>query len=144
MPEPMGVNLAAFRRPVLASLIVAVIALAAPAVAHHAYAMFDPSKEVKLTGVIRAFGWTNPHSWIEIEVVGPAGPQVWGVECNSPSSLARVGWTSSSLKPGDKVTLSIHPLRDGGHGGSFVSVTLANGRTLREPASLAGGELSHP
>lgn len=109
------------------------IASAGPALAHHSYAMFDASKEVKLNGTIKNFYWTNPHSAIEIDVPNATGgSDTWGVECNSPNNLARMGWKSSSLKPGDKVTISIHPLRSGERGGSFMYVTFPDGHTLGE------------
>ena len=112
---------------------VALMASAGSALAHHSYAMFDPSKEVKLSGTIKSFYWTNPHSAIEIDVQNPqGGVDTWGVECNSPNNLARMGWKSTSLKPGDKVTISIHPLRSGEHGGSFMYVTFPDGHTLGE------------
>ena len=106
---------------------------AGPALAHHSYAMFDASKELKLTGTIKSFYWTNPHSAIEIDVPNASGgSDTWGVECNSPNNLARMGWKSTSLKPGDKVTISIHPLRSGEKGGSFMYVTFPDGHTLGE------------
>ena len=125
---------------------VGVLAAAAPALAHHSYAMFDRDKEVKLTGTIKSFGWTNPHSWIEIDVPGPSGAsETWGVEGNSPNNLARMGWRSTSLKPGDKVTVSIHPLRSGEHGGSFMYVVFPDGHTLGEvPGATNGGEAKKP
>ncbi len=116
------------------------VGLAGPALAHHSYAMFDRDKELKLTGVVKTFAWTNPHSWIEIEVPNASGgSDTWGVECNSPNNLARMGWKSNSLKPGDKVTISIHPLRSGEHGGSFMKVTYPDGHVLGETGRTATG-----
>ncbi len=116
------------------------MASAGPALAHHSYAMFDPSKELKLDGTIKDFAWTNPHSWIEIDVPnGAGGSDTWGVECNSPNNLARMGWKSTSLKPGDKVTISIHPLRSGEKGGSFMKVVLPDGRVLGETGRTPTG-----
>lgn len=125
---------------------VGLLAVAAPALAHHSYAMFDRDKELKLTGTIKSFGWTNPHSWIEIDVPNASGvAETWGVEGNSPNNLARMGWKSTSLKPGDKVTVSIHPLRSGEHGGSFMYVTYPDGHTLGEvPGATNGGQAKKP
>ena len=108
---------------------------AIPAAAHHSYAMFDASKQVSLVGTIREFRWTNPHSWIEIDVPNEqGGTDTWSVECGSPNDMARHGWRSSTLKPGDKATILINPLRNGDKGGRFISVTLADGTVLAEPA----------
>jgi hypothetical protein len=115
-------------------LLAAVVLTAVPAAAHHSAAMFDHTKTVKLVGTIVQFGWTNPHSWISIEVPNATGgTDRWSVECNSPNNLARMGWKSTSLKPGDKVTILIHPLRNGDKGGSFMSATLADGTVLNDP-----------
>lgn len=105
-----------------------------PAPAHHSFAMFDRDQEVTLVGTVREFQWTNPHSWIEMDVPDEGGVlQHWSVEMNSPNNLGRQGWRSSTLKPGDKVTVIINPLRDGKKGGLFVAVTLPSGKVLGDP-----------
>src|SRR5690349_10183962 len=72
--------------------------------AHHSFAPFDMSKEKTITGTVTKFEWTNPHSWIWLEVSNDkGGVETWGVEGMSPNYLARRGWTKSTLKPGDKV-----------------------------------------
>jgi len=111
---------------------------AGTAAAHHSAAMFDRDKQVSLAGTIVQFEWTNPHSWIQIDVPSENGSvDRWSVECNSPNNLVRMGWKSTSLKPGDKVTILIHPLRNGDRGGSFLSVTLPDGSVLTDPAYRA-------
>ncbi len=118
----------------VALLLAGTLLIPAPASAHHSAAMFDHDKKVSLTGTIVQFGWTNPHSWISIDVPNEnGGTDRWSVECNSPNNLARQGWKSTSLKPGDKVTVVIHPLRNGDKGGSFLSVTFADGTVLADP-----------
>lgn len=120
-------------------LLAAFVLTAVPAAAHHSAAMFDHTKTVKLVGTIVQFGWTNPHSWISIDVPNASGvTERWSVECNSPNNLARMGWKSTSFKPGDKVTILIHPLRNGDKGGSFMSATLENGAVLNDPTYKAG------
>ena len=112
--------------------------IARPVAAHHSAAMFDRDKQVSLTGMIVQFEWTNPHSWIQIDVPNEnGGTDRWSVECNSPNNLVRQGWKSTSLKPGDKVTILIHPLRNGDKGGSFLAVTLPSGEVLTDPAYRA-------
>ena len=112
----------------------AALALAAgPALAHHSGAMFDRSKEAVLNGVIKEFGWNNPHSWIRIMVPDAAGVEKeWTVEMGPPSFLARSGWTRSTIKPGDKVELKVYPLKSGAAGGTFKQLTLADGKVLGE------------
>ena len=103
------------------------------AFAHHSGAMFERDKQVELVGTVVTFSWTNPHSWIEIEVPNASGgSDKWGVECNSPNNLARQGWRSTTLKPGDQVTVTVHPLRSGEKGGRFISVKLADGTVMTD------------
>jgi hypothetical protein len=106
--------------------------LAAPAAwAHHSTAMFDQDKEVVLTGVVREMQWTNPHSWIQVLVPAAGGGQTeWSIECGSPNTMSRVGWTKTTLKPGDKVKIVTNPMKDGSPAGLLVSVTLPDGRVL--------------
>ena len=99
--------------------------------AHHSFAMFDRSKELVLAGTVKEFQWTNPHSWILLEVSNNKNPPgTYAVELNSPNNLTRQGWSSKSLKAGDKVVLTSNPVRDGTKGGLFVAASLADGRTL--------------
>ena len=114
-----------------AGLLVMLAVTAVPSVAHHSFAMFDQQKVITLQGTVKEFQWMNPHSWIQLMVPGEGGKATeWSVEMSGPGGLARKGWKPRTLKQGDKVTVVIHPLRDGGPGGSFVSVVLPSGQTL--------------
>ena len=109
----------------LAGVAVVSLAAAAPASAHHSFAMFDNQKNVTLEGTIKEFQWTNPHSWVQIVVKDASGKDVeWSIEGGSPNGLARSGWKRTSIKPGDKAVVVIHPLKDGTAGGSLVTVTI--------------------
>jgi len=103
---------------------------AGAAAAHHSYAMFDMKQETTLSGTVKKFDWTNPHIWVSIEVQKTAGAEDWSFEGMSPNYLARRGWSKDTLKPGDKVAITFHPLKDNLKGGSFVSALLANGRKM--------------
>jgi len=114
------------------------VSAAAAAVAHHSPAVFDRTKEVKLVGVVKEFRWSNPHSFIELEVKNDKGEvALWAVEMNPPSYLVKAGWKSTTIKVGDKVTVLINPLRTAETSGKFVSITLPDGKVLTEtpPAS---------
>lgn len=116
----------------------AAISIAAPASAHHSFAPFNLTTEKTLTGIIKSFDWTNPHTWIWIDVADDKGAmQTWGVEGMSPNYLSRRGWTRTTFKPGDKATIVVRPMRDGSPAGMFVRATLANGRELTFAAQPA-------
>ena len=112
-------------------LACAMLAVAATAWAHHSGAGVDRTRTVTISGVVKEFRWTNPHSWIDLEVTDAKGtPTVWSIEMNPPPYLVRSGWKASTLKAGDKVSVTLNPIRTGEPGGIFVSVTLADGRVL--------------
>jgi hypothetical protein len=104
---------------------------ARPALAHHSFSMFDMEKRVSIVGTVTAFEWTNPHSYIEIDVADDKGAvKHWSIELGSPSILQQSGWKFSSLKKGDKTTLVISPLKSGQSGGFLNTATLPDGRVL--------------
>jgi hypothetical protein len=101
-----------------------------PALAHHAFAMFDANREVTLEGTVKEFQWTNPHTWVQLLVKDSSGKEVeWSIEGASPNNLARFGWTRNSLKTGDHVQAVVHPMKDGSIGGSLVKITV-NGQVV--------------
>lgn len=104
--------------------------IAASASAHHSGAMFDPARSQTLHGTVREFQWTNPHCFIELEVVADGKTMTWSIEMLSPGALYRKGWRPGSLRPGDRISIAINPLRDGGAGGGFVSAQDAAGVDL--------------
>jgi hypothetical protein len=112
---------------------VAAALAATPALAHHSSAMFDGQKSVTLVGTVKEFQWTNPHSWVQLNVTDPNGKVVeWSLETSGISSLYKRGWRSGSLKPGDKVTIVVSPLKNGNPGGNIRSVVTADGKKLGE------------
>ena len=108
--------------------------IARPAFAHHSHAMFDLEKQVTLTGTVKEFEWNNPHCWIQVlvpDLKDPNAPPVeWGIEMGAPIQLIRHGWKPSSLKPGDKITVVVNPLRDGRPGGQIVSAIGPDGKPI--------------
>ena len=123
----MKLNLIAF------ALAAGVAAAPGFALAHHSFAMFEPVNELTLTGTVKEFQWENPHTWIQLYVPDEQGKRIeWSVEGTSPNGLARKGWKRNSLKPGDKIVVKIHPLRDGRPGGSLMTVVGADGRVIGE------------
>lgn len=99
--------------------------------AHHSFGMFDLGREVTVEGVVKELQFTNPHVWIQILVPDGKGNEMeWSIEAGAPGMMIRGGWKSSTLKAGDRVTLTMHPLKDGNPSGSLVRVTVPDGRVL--------------
>jgi len=111
-----------------------VLSLSAPAFAHHSFAMFERNKSITVTGVVKDYEWGNPHVWIRLMVMDGSGtPREWGFEMQSIAQDTRAGWRPDSVKPGDKVSIEFHPLKDGTRGGQLTSAVLANGKRLGPP-----------
>lgn len=105
---------------------------ATPAAAHHSFALFDMTKSVMLEGTVKRFEWTNPHSWIFLNVVDPQNvSDEWSIELPAAGALAREGWNATYLKAGDRIVVRINPLKDGKKGGSLESFTPGTPRSGR-------------
>jgi hypothetical protein len=118
---------------------IAVAVCTAPAFAHHSFAMFDASKQTTVAGTVKVFEWTNPHAWIRMMVTNSDGQlDQWSIEMGGPSGLARQGWVPKTLKPGMSISVIMHPLVDGSHGGQFLAVTLPDGTQLGNPEGYPG------
>ena len=103
--------------------------------AHHSSAGIDRTKSVELVGTIKQFSWTNPHSWMEVEVPDQkGGTVVWKVEMTSPAYLVRAGWKSTTVKTGDEVKVTVRPLRSVNE----KSITPSSGQLASGAADSSG------
>jgi hypothetical protein len=106
--------------------------------AHHSPVMFDQTKQVTLTGTVREFQWTNPHSYIQLLVKDEQGQeQEWSLEMGASVYLYNLGWRPSSIKAGETLTVTVAPLRKGGNGGLLLKATRADGTPIGR--EVAGG-----
>lgn len=122
-------------------LVVAVLGGGGAAFAHHSYSVFDMKSTKRLSGTVKDFQWTHPHTWVWMYVENARGElDQWAIEGMSPNYLGRRGWNRNTLRPGDKVQIEIHPLRNGERGGVLVNVTLPDGRVLRIYGAHVEGE----
>lgn len=113
------------------ALPLAAALVAAPALAHHSFAMFDNTRSITLHGKVTKFQWTNPHGYLELDAEdGRGGARHYTLELTSPNMMSRGGWTSRTIKTGDVVTTVVAPLRDGRPGGLLLEVTLPDGRHM--------------
>jgi hypothetical protein len=119
------------RRAIAAAVVFAGVAAAQVSLpAHHSFAVFDITSERTVTGTVSKFEWTNPHTFIFVDVPNDKGVvETWAIEGMSPNYLGRRGWSKTSVKPGDKITITVRPLKDGKAGGMFVRALL-DGKTL--------------
>jgi hypothetical protein len=120
-------------------LVVAALALTLagtfPAQAHHSAAMFDGQKTTTLAGTVRQFQWANPHCFIQLIVKNEQGrDEEWSLEMTAPIHLQRLGWKRTSLRPGDRITVKIHPLRSGQNGGNVLEALGPDGKPIGRQA----------
>lgn len=115
-----------------AAAITAGLAVSAPTLAHHSFAMFDQSKEIELKdATVFDWQWTSPHAWLYVMVPnGQNEPDKYSVEAANPGQLRRDGFTKGSMSPGDKVTVYMAPLKSGEKGGALHAVLLPDGKLL--------------
>jgi hypothetical protein len=133
----MTMKKSGLRAILAASLVAGTTSLA---MAHHSFSAFDVTKEKVITGTIKKFDWSNPHTWAWIDVPNEqGGVDTWGVEGMSPNYLARRGWSRTTLKPGDKITVTLRPMKDGEKGGMWVSAKRPTGEVL-----MMGGAITDP
>ena len=128
-------------RPRRLRLVLAVIAIIAlsltSARAHHSFAPYETTQQIKLTGVVSEYRWGNPHVYFEIDAPDASSGQTrhWLIECASTSILNRAGWKFNMLKPGDTVTVIVSPLRNGDPAALLKQITLADGRKFTNGAA---------
>ena len=112
-------------------LWLSIVALANTALAHHSPVMFDQAQQVTLTGTVREFQWTNPHSYIQLVVKNDQGQdEEWSLEMGASVYLYNLGWRPSIVKAGDTLTVTIAPLRKGGKGGLLLKAATADGKPI--------------
>lgn len=107
-----------------------------PAFAHHGVAAYDTTKQTTVTGTVKDWFWANPHCILQLDATDSHGQAVhWMMETGNPSDLVNNGWTRQALKPGDRITVTLQPAKNGRPIGRIVEVVLPNGQKLRTWAS---------
>jgi hypothetical protein len=128
---------------VLAGAIVVLMSL--PLFAHHGSAAFDTGKRVTLKGTVKEWVYVNPHCLLTLDVKGEDGQVVqWIAETQPPTSVFPVGYRKDSFKPGDEVTITVEPVKNGRPIGRILRAVLANGRTLGEGTLPSAGAAQQP
>src|SRR5207237_6000394 len=115
-----------------ATLFVSGLVLGSTSVyAHHSFAMFDAQKSVTVSGTVKQVEYANPHVWVYLAVMNAKGqPETWGMEGGNLGGLYRMGWYKDTVKAGDKISIDVHPLKDGTTGGQIIRVTTSDGHVF--------------
>jgi hypothetical protein len=110
---------------------IAAVLFAAPAVAHHAFAMFDQTKVLYVSGTVKQFEFVNPHAWLHVAIVNDKGDtSTWSFEGGSPSQLVSLGWAVDHPRIGEMIEVGFRPMKDGSRGGQLMSVKFPNGQKV--------------
>lgn len=105
--------------------------MAPPLSAHHGYAAYETDRKVSVKGTVTQWFWANPHCVLQFDAADDNGQVVhWGAETENPTTMTRQGWTKESFKPGDQVTVTMLPVKNGKPVGRILEITLANGQKL--------------
>ena len=121
---------------ILPTLLALGVLLGGPVLAHHSFAPYESTLQIKLSGVVTEFKWVNPHVYIEIDAADAKTSEKrhWLIEGASTSILNRAGWKFNMLKPGDRITVIVSPLRNGEPAALLKQITLADGRKFSNGA----------
>jgi hypothetical protein len=119
----------------IGAFVIAMLLVATSALAHHSNSAFDGDKVVVLTGTVMEWKWTNPHVWIILSVDDGNGSKVeWAIEGRTPGQLVRAGWSKTTLKAGDTITVDFSPAKDGSRTGLLTRVRRPDGTVVGQQA----------
>jgi hypothetical protein len=119
------------KRVIVVAIVLGILVMARPVIAHHSSAAFDLEHMVTVKGTVSNFEWSNPHTFIYLDVKDAKGNvEQWRIEGNSPNMLTRVGWKREMIQRGDQVSVTGAPAKNGTKVMRLASVTLTNGQTF--------------
>src|SRR5262245_45243775 len=111
--------------------LLALLLASSAALGHHGTAMYDMNKEISLTGTVKEWTFGNPHSWLWLNVQLPEGAvEEWSIESAPPNYLTRQGWSPSTLRAGERLTILISPMKGEPKRGILLEVKRTDGETL--------------
>ena len=131
-----------YRLMTVAAVAAGLLIVSVPLAAHHSTINFDAGKEITMKGTVTEWIWANPHCFLRFDVRDDNGSVVhWIAETSNPPGMVRRGWSKQSLKPGDEVTVTVEPVKNGRPLGRILKVVLPNGQTL---GTLGAGNVAAP
>jgi len=108
-----------------------VLLVSVPLLAHHGAAALDTGKEVMLKGTVTEWIWSNPHCFLQFDAKDDSGAvRNWAVETQNPTAMTQRGWSRTSFKAGDEVTVTLEPVKNGQPIGRLLTVVLPGGQKL--------------
>lgn len=120
-----------FVRNKLITIFLGLIAVSVPLFGHHGAAAYDTTKKITVKATVTEWFWANPHCFLRFDTTNDKGDVVhWATEASNPSDMVNLGWSKQTFKPGDQVTVTFIPVRNGQRIGRVEQVVLANGKTL--------------
>lgn len=119
--------------------VVLLIASSGPVWSHHGSAAFDAGKQVVMKGTVTQWVWANPHCFLSYDVKDDGGNVThWVVETSNPPDMINRGWSKGMFKPGDEVTVTVEPVKNGKPVGRLLDVVLPNGKTMHYASPVRG------
>jgi len=113
------------------SIVICLLILATPLFAHHGTVAFDTANPLTMKGVVTEWAWSNPHCLLQFDVKKDDGQIVhWIAETQNPATMVNAGWAKATFKPGDEITVTVMPAKNGRPVGQISKVVLASGKTL--------------
>jgi hypothetical protein len=113
------------------AVVVGLLIVSGPSLAHHANAVFDVGKRVTVKGTVTEWFWAIPHCLLRFDVTNENGQVVhWTAETQAPPNMIPFGWSKQSFKPGDEVTITLEPVKNGQPLGRILQAVLPSGNTL--------------
>jgi uncharacterized protein DUF6152 len=117
--------------PIVFALGLVVSALSPALFAHHGYAAYETDRKITVKGTVTEWFWANPHCVLQFDATDDKGQVVhWGAETENPTTMTRQGWSKESMKPGDQVTVTMLPVKNGKPIGRILEIALPNGQKL--------------
>jgi hypothetical protein len=123
------------------AVAVGLLGMSMPMFAHHGTSVFDMKKTLTMKGIVTEWDWSNPHCLLQFDVKNEGGQLVhWIAETQNPANMVNAGWAKVSFKPGDEVTITLVPAKNGQPFGRINLVVLPNGKTLDAIAGAITGD----
>ena len=116
----------------LATIFLGFLAVSVRLFAHHGAAAYDTTKKITLKATVTEWFWANPHCFLKFDAKDDKGNVVhWAVEASNPADMVNLGWSKQTFKPGDEVTVTFEPVKNGQPIGRIEQVVLASGQVLK-------------